>query len=258
MEKRHYRNGFYVQFRHEVNPLIAETLTRSHVENDQNATSPASVKSNAALLESPCADSTEERHKPIKPAVSKVDKKPVHPTLEKVDDVRKPKDEQPADIDHPNKTLLIVILIAVIIALCGLLIFVPGMSAFLVALFRFFPAIALILFIAALMKRHKILRAAVAGANGDEYRLSKMWDRFALPLYLFFGAAAAVNIGWLLLILFGAGPLVFFGGILIESGIILGLTMTIFLVALCIMYLIRWRKQGDNRKPGWVKRPKDG
>lgn len=247
IEKRQYRNGFYVDFHrtknaHFVpgkNEIITAVAPQVENENACGAITPAVADTLIAVeFTNTSPENKIECNQDSAIAEGQSE------SLQQI-----PRDEVPPDQDRPNKKLFWMMLTAVVLAACAAGVLFPPVSI----VFFILPVIGLLLFIAALYYRRRVLRMLIAGGTGEEVQLSKFYPNFALALYLFFGAVAATFIGIALV-----GSVVgIIGVILFEGGMIVGGAALLLLVLLSIIWLCKWRKQGEGRKKPWEPRPKD-
>lgn len=254
IERRHYRDGFYVD-RHHRNATIeqnthtftAEKQEPSDVVEQERAEELATPYSQVdSVVVANCPEVRKENASNDPAMDSGV--------ADAKENVVAPPDEPKPEKDAPNRTILILILAGILLVFAPILAILP-ISVFLFVLVLCMPAVAVLLYLLALMHRKKVLVGFMRGEKGKQWQLSNYYHRFSLALHLFFGSVLVGQVGVAVLYLTNFLGLAI--GITFCAMILAGI-MFIFLLIMALLYLFKWRKLGDRRPKSWEKRPKDG
>lgn len=260
IQKRHYRDGFYISFHgtrvgeeraHSMTDTMEPTL-RGRTGQEEVA---LTIAQQSDTVSTPfCSESRD--------VVKSKQKTVLHDALEKQKDPPAERTEQPgAEKDKPNRTVLLMILGALLLVALLLFVTVPvlGWWVYLIAIIG--PAAGVLLYIAALLVRKRIVLKNMAGATEEKYRLSKWYPQFKLPLHLFFGSVVAGGIGLLMSYTLGFALNGFLSvlGMLIAGAAATSLAiLAVVLLILVMLYLFKWRKSGDQKATPDEKKRKDG
>ena len=193
--------------------------------------------------------------------MKKVQKIILPAALKKQKDPPAQQTEQPgAEKDRPNRTVLWMMIGAILLVLLFFLTVISFLPAWVYVFAFIAPAAGLLLYLASLLVRKRIVRRNIADPENPKYRLSKWYFKFAMPLHLLFGA---IFVTWLGLLFSLAGGFSLDGllgllGILIAGvGSSTAVIMTVILLVILLVYLFKWRKNGEQKPQPDEKRRKD-
>lgn len=247
LEKRHYRNGFYVEWNQALFPhqkiLPRDTTDEHRVVAEQNV--PAYNREEPALaVEFPQPEKRAdiiltEHHSTV--SVPESTHRRDIPAA----------DPQPEAHDKINPVVSGLIGTGMVFSMAWyVLLHSMIIAGGAVPFFIILPFIGVLLFVVAMFLRE---RYALRKAQGEAVQLSAHYHRFRLLLFLFFGSALMLSVGWAFALggstVYGLGLL---GVILGGGGMMLLQGLTLVLLALFLFYLFVWRKD-----PTGVKKRRD-
>lgn len=258
IEKRQYRNGFYIDWNHtythtqdqgntdedtaEQHPLLKSEDPIVHVNVVSIITQQDSVHENTR-------PGAEEQKANPEEKVATLSTVPA----ERIDE------PQPPGNDRVNPKITGLVIAGMVFSLLfALNYFVPlvGSAPY---FFILAPLLGVVLFAAAMYLRQKYALRAAAGEKNEALRLSAHFHRFRVMLYLFFIASLAMGIGYLFAFSVSGIASGVLGIVLGGGGMVLVQGVGIVLLILGLIYLFRWRKDPTGYKPPRIKRPpKDG
>ena len=260
IEKRHYRNGFYVAGPHESqrrngkNPDLFARTSKTVADSVSGSTESdliqsSSKQNNASAPPVPDSvatrDTSQHALNPGKiESVAPVDDRAPSPREEPGPDTK----------DRLNRTELILIALAFFFVAC-IVFFFAGLPFPFTVIVLCCPLIGVMFFAAAMIYRQKLLEAIARGMTGEKFRVSAYYSRFKTLFYLFFSAVLLGLLGLVLVYSTGFGMnslLGVFGILLFGAGIGLTQVLVTLLLVFFLVYLFKWRKDPTGNS---AKRP---
>jgi hypothetical protein len=240
LEKRHYRNGFYVNWnKNSVHEQVSDTLVLEspvHIDNEHNSVDLVTDENVIVEEENIDVVPTNGESKETRP--------------ESTDHSGELNDDpKPEGHDKINPIISPMVGFAFAIPLSLVVLELIGnFGSNPYVLLIGIPLIAALLFALAMNLRRKYVMLNALGDKRTVIRLSAHFHRFQILLYIYFAAALMLSLGFALG-LSTSGILGWIGIILSGGGIVVGLGVAAILLALFAFYLIRWRKDPTGYKP---------
>jgi|GEM_PF-3030769 hypothetical protein len=252
IEKRHYRNGFYINWNND-HPHSASIVERdsvpviSHlavtVETDSTQSENSEVISETFNVEptersnTHCATDHENLKDPESSSA----------------EVGKNDEPQPETHDKLNPLVSPLVALGVLLGIAGVLcMYLVSNPALLILV----PIVGLLCLTAAYLLRKRFTLKIAAGDRNKRYRISAHFHRAKIVLFIFFAAEALFSLGWFLGVV--GSSIGFIGFLMLTSGIVIMTAVSVVLLALLLIYLFQWRKDPTGyRKPRDRHPPKD-
>jgi hypothetical protein len=243
IEKRHYRNGFYVNWN---NPDNSGSTSDTGEQNPPSLVAESSVTDEEIVVV------------PVQAAEQNTESVYTIPTSDHAGKVRDESPDRPVEQNedpkpegHDKINPVISPMVGVAFAMPFSLLVLELLGAFgsnPYVLLIGIPLIAALLFALAMNLRKKYVTLISLGDVRERLRLSAHFHRFQILLYIFFTAALMISFGFALT-LSTSSILGWIGIILSGGGIVVGIGVGAVLLTLFAFYLIRWRKDPTGYKP---------
>ena len=250
IEKRHYRNGFYIDWNREATEGVSvnskDTITEKSVLPVSDQVAPTANETPALAIETLAPQ--EIAGVQISTALESADV-PESPRSK----AEKNDDPQPETHDKLNPLISWITLFGILAPIAGFvgyyLLTSPNFLAFL-------PLIGVLGFIYAMWLRKRYQQQIAAGSTDAKYRLSGSFHRAKIILFIFFGGELLFGLGWIIAEL--GGPLGFVGAMMFTSGMVIMYALAAVLLVLLLLYLFVWRKDPTGTKGRPPKHPPKG
>lgn len=243
IEKRHYRNGFYVNWNNsDVEENVRDTSALEFPL--QREVSNTTIERIEVVVTDDVTRSRESvQETPSNGDISKTRNESADSPVEQNDDPK------PEGHDKMNPLISPMVGAAFVMPLSLIVLeLIGGLGrnpyVWLIAI----PLLAALLFALAMNLRKKYVTLISLGDVREKLRLSAHFHRLQILLYIYFAAAVMLSLGFALR-LSASAILGWIGIIFTGGGIVVGLGVGVVLLALFAIYLLLWRKDPTGYKP---------
>lgn len=246
IEKRHYRNGFYVNWA-QTNTRTDSSLTNSKAPDKAGNNQPKKTiitPESEIVPDVAIADSVNNRsvngRKFILPAHE------VIPGEKRAVSNAPPPDETPPPTkDRPNRKIVLLLAIAFFLVACIVITQLAFTPQWLIVTLFFFPLAGVMMYLIAMRYRRKLVAQQVSQRGSPSHTLSAHYHRFKVFLLLFFASALLGWFGYALVYstAWGVAPIFgLLGVFMFGAGVGFTLILAVVLLVMLIAYLAIWRK----------------